>query len=62
MVEEGQVEGIGTERRQVKLNRTDTELWNGNDDGLRLRGGGGENGAGRTRIKERVMKIVRGAV
>jgi hypothetical protein len=57
---------LGAERRPVKLNRTDTDIWNGNDYGLQQRGGGdsgrGENGAGRTRIKECVMKMVRGAV
>ena len=50
----------------MKLNRTDTDIWNGNDYGLQQRGGGdsgrGENGAGKTRIKKCVMKMVRGAV
>jgi len=57
--EDGYLEGM---RRRVKLNVTDTDVWNGNDYGLLLRGGRGENGAGKTRIKECVMKMVRGAV
>jgi hypothetical protein len=56
------LEGMGTERIQVKLNRTDTDVGNGNGYGLLLHGGGGENGAGRTGIKECVMKMVRGVV
>jgi len=58
----GYLEDRRTERRQVKLNRTDTDAGNGNDYGLLLRGGRGENGAGKTGIKECVMKMVRGAV
>ena len=46
----------------MKLDRTDTDIGSGNDYGLLLRGGGGENSAGRTGIKECVMKMVRGAV
>jgi hypothetical protein len=62
--EDGYLEGTVTERMRVKLNGTDTDVWNGNDHGLLLRGGGdrGDNGAGKTRIKECVMKMVRGAV